>query len=111
MDQKHIAGIGNIYASEILFRAAISPYRAIGDLTIAEREALLEATDHILQSAIANFGTTYTAYQTVSGESGENQHFLQVYQREGQNCYRCGELVIKTVQGSRSTFYCAKCQL
>lgn len=110
MDQRYIAGIGNIYASEILFRARLSPHRKTHELKSRERAALFQAIPAILASAVENFGTTYSAYRTVTGESGENQHFLQVYQREGEPCHRCGRAIIKTVMGSRSTFYCEKCQ-
>lgn len=110
MDQQHIAGIGNIYASEILFAAGISPYRQVSTVNNRERHQLIEAINKILSAAIENFGTTYTAYQTVSGESGNNQKFLQVYQREGLPCSRCGTSITKSIQGSRSTFYCQQCQ-
>lgn len=110
MNQTPIAGIGNIYASEILFEAALSPYRKTDTLTAGEAERLLQAIGRILNDAIERFGTTYSAYRTVNGQSGENQNFLKVYQREGRPCVSCGETIVKTVMGSRSTFYCPRCQ-
>ncbi len=110
MDQAHIAGIGNIYASEILHDAHILPKRPVKDLTNKETEALWQSITKILDLAIEKFGTSYSAYRTVSGETGDNQNFLQVYQRNDKPCYRCGEVVQKVVMGSRSTFYCEGCQ-
>lgn len=110
MDQGYIAGIGNIYASEMLFTARISPYRKTDQLSPAEVAALYREMHAILQSAIENYGTTYSAYQTVDGASGDNQNFLKVYQLEGQPCSNCGSPIIKTILGSRSTFYCEECQ-
>ncbi len=110
MDQKILAGIGNIYASEALFDAEISPFRRANELSKRESERLYFSILRILNSAIDRFGTTYTAYRTVDGTSGNNQHFLQVYQRAGQPCYRCGKTIEKIVQNSRSTFFCPHCQ-
>ena len=110
MEQSFITGIGNIYASEILFRAGISPFRISDSLTETECAALFEAIHEVLNAAIERFGTTYTAYRTVNGTGGENQNFLNVYQRAGAPCTRCGAEIYKTVMGSRSTFYCQQCQ-
>ena len=110
MDQGQIAGIGNIYASEMLHAAALSPYRKTDSLNQGEIEALYKAMLTILEAAIENFGTTYSAYQTVAGESGENQHFLNVYQLDGQACSRCDSIIEKVQLGNRSTFYCKNCQ-
>ena len=110
MDQQFIAGIGNIYASEMLHDAQISPHRKTSDLSDNERDKLFGAVGKILGAAIEKFGTTYSAYRTVNGASGENQHFLQVYQRNGQPCYRCGAEIQKISLGNRSTFFCPACQ-
>jgi len=110
MDQHKLAGIGNIYASEILFDAAISPFRKTGDLQTSEIQAMYAAIHRILNAAIDRFGTTYSAYRTVTGQAGENQNFLKVYQRGGLPCYQCGQEIIKTMLGNRSTFYCENCQ-
>lgn len=110
MDQSRIAGIGNIYASEMLHRAKISPLRRAGELNPVEVKTLHRALKKILSSAIENFGTTYSAYRTVNGSTGRNQNFLKVYQREALPCLTCGESIRKVIQGSRSTFYCPRCQ-
>jgi formamidopyrimidine-DNA glycosylase len=110
MDQRYIAGVGNIYASEMLHLAGISPLRKTGSLTAAEIDKLYAALFEVLNGAIERFGTTYSAYRTVSGVSGENQHFLKVYQRDGEPCYQCGLPLRKIVLGSRSTFFCENCQ-
>lgn len=110
MNQAHIAGIGNIYASEILFEGFISPLRRTNELNQEESAALHRATGSVLTAAIEKFGTTYSAYRTMDGTAGENQHFLKVYQRAGEGCYRCGSIIQKMVLGSRSTFYCGGCQ-
>lgn len=110
MNQKPIAGIGNIYASEILFDAAILPQRKADSLMDAEITRLHTAIHKILHAAIDRFGTTYDAYRTVNGESGRNQHFLKVYQRAGQPCVSCGSGILKKVMGNRSTFFCNNCQ-
>jgi len=110
MDQSIVAGIGNIYASEILFEAGVSPLRSTDSLINREVKGIYLVIRSVLKKAIERFGTTYSAYRTVDGESGQNQHFLKVYQREGQPCYRCGTPIKKIILGSRSTFFCINCQ-
>ncbi len=110
MNQAYIAGIGNIYANEILYLAKLSPYRRTNEVTPAEAARLLAAIRQVLQRAIERFGTTYSAYRTVNGTEGENQHFLKVYHRNDHSCPNCGELIVKTVLGNRSTFFCPRCQ-
>ncbi|MEJ2050727.1 MAG: zinc finger domain-containing protein, partial [Calditrichota bacterium] len=105
-----IAGIGNIYANEILFRAGINPFRPAKSINRKEREKLFQAIRYILEKAISHFGTTYSAFQTVEGNDGENQNFLKVYQKEGESCSRCGGEIKKVYINNRSTFYCEKCQ-
>jgi len=110
MDQTMMAGIGNIYASEILFDARIHPDRKSSELNNAEIHRMYRSVKKILTQAIDRFGTTYTAYLTVEGTPGENQNFLRVYQRDGQECVNCQTLIKKYTLNSRSTFYCPKCQ-
>ncbi len=110
MDQTRLAGIGNIYANEILFEARISPFRRTCTLQEEEIRRLHRAICQVLTLAIQRFGTTYSAYRTVSGESGQNQHFLRVYQRAGQPCRRCGAPIERIRIDNRSTFFCTKCQ-
>ncbi len=110
MEQSIIAGIGNIYANEILFRARISPERMTRSLAEEEVRRLYKAVPLVLRRAVDRLGTTYRAYRTVEGESGENQNFLNVYQQDGKPCRRCGTRIQKIVIGNRSTFYCPLCQ-
>jgi len=110
MNQSVLAGIGNIYANEILFNAGISPFRKSNDLKEEEIAGLYSSVRLILNQAMKKFGTSYSAYRTVSGEKGKNQRFLKVYQRTNQECYRCSNPIKKIVMGSRSTFYCENCQ-
>jgi formamidopyrimidine-DNA glycosylase len=108
--QDRLVGLGNIYASEILFVAGISPLRAAGSLTAAERERLLRATRQVLRRAIRNCGTTVSDFQDARGLTGTYQRFLKVYGREDDPCDGCGAPVVRLVQQQRSTFYCAHCQ-
>jgi formamidopyrimidine-DNA glycosylase len=110
MDQRRIAGIGNIYANEILFDAGIHPSRPAGGLSKGEIQRLYQSVHKIIQSAIERFGTSYTAYLTVEGTTGENQNFLKVYQKNGEFCPVCGGTIDKIILNSRSTFFCKKCQ-
>jgi formamidopyrimidine-DNA glycosylase len=110
MDQRRIAGIGNIYANEILFDAGIHPTRPAGGLSQGEIQRLYQSVHKIIQTAIERFGTSYTAYLTVEGTAGENQNFLKVYQKNGESCPLCGGTIAKIILNSRSTFFCKKCQ-
>jgi len=110
MRQDRLAGIGNIYASEILFLAGINPQRPAGALDTAEVAALLCATRTVLRKAIKHCGTTFSDFQDSSGEMGGFQRFLKVYGRAGQPCRRCRGKIERIMQGQRSTFYCPACQ-
>jgi formamidopyrimidine-DNA glycosylase len=109
MDQKFIVGVGNIYASEALFRARISPLVAAGSLSKARSAALAQGVKEVLQEAIEFRGTTLLDYRDANGEKGEFSKRLRVYGREGEECVRCGERIVRMVQGGRSTFYCPGC--
>jgi len=108
--QDRLVGLGNIYASEILYAAAVSPAREAGSLDRRERRRLLEAIRRVLRRAIGNNGTTLSDFRNAHGESGSNQHYLRVYGREGQPCPRCATTVLREVQQQRSTYYCPACQ-
>lgn len=117
LDQGIVAGIGNIYACEALFRAGISPRRLAHSLTSARHstgrtERLAEAVREVLKDAIAAGGSTLRDYVQTDGELGYFQHAFQVYDREGSACARagCGGTVARIVQSGRSTFYCPACQ-
>lgn len=110
LDQRRIAGIGNIYASEALFRARIDPRRACGTLTKKEHRRLHRALRAVLREALAAEGTSLRDFKAVNGRSGEFQERLRVYGREGIPCGRCGSPIVRIVQAGRSTFLCPSCQ-
>lgn len=110
LDQKVIAGIGNIYADETCFFARVRPSRRIASLTRVERQALYRGMRSILALAIAKKGTTADAYRTATGDKGSMMPFLKVYSREGQRCKRCSGSITKTVLAGRGTHYCPSCQ-
>lgn len=110
LDQKRVAGIGNIYASEILYGARLSPRRRAGTLTRREWELVARETHHVLGQAIARMGTTFSTYRTLWNEPGGYAEKLRVYDRAGEPCRRCGTPIRRMVQGQRSTFYCPRCQ-
>ena len=108
--QDRLVGLGNIYASEILFAARLHPERPAGSLDPHELRRLHRATRRVLRQAIDCCGTTFSDYRTSWGVRGGFQEFLGVYARAGEPCRRCGQLVERvTIQG-RSTFWCPRCQ-
>jgi len=110
MDQRVVAGIGNIYAAEILFRAGVRPTRRAGRLKRIELERIVEATAPILRAAIDGRGTTFRTYRDSSGRPGDFVTRLQVYGRAGEPCYTCSTTIRSTTVGQRSSFYCPTCQ-
>ncbi|HTY56815.1 MAG TPA: bifunctional DNA-formamidopyrimidine glycosylase/DNA-(apurinic or apyrimidinic site) lyase [Candidatus Binataceae bacterium] len=110
MDQRVVAGIGNIYAAEILFRAGVRPTRRAGRLKRAEIERIVDATAPILNAAIDGRGTTFRSYRDSSGRPGDFVTRLKVYGRAGEPCYVCGTPIRTTTLGQRSSFYCLTCQ-
>ncbi len=110
LDQKLIAGIGNIYADEALFMAGIRPDRAAGSLSPEEALRLSRAIKRVLRQGIEKRGTTFRDYRDGNNEPGRFQEQLQAYGREGEKCTRCGELIIRAAIGGRSSHYCESCQ-
>ena len=110
LDQSIIAGIGNIYASEILFDSHIHPSVPGDKLTKPKLNRIIDSTRKILEASIENAGTTISDYKRVDDKSGGFQNFLKVYGKEGADCIECQSEVKKIVFGGRSTFYCPKCQ-
>lgn len=110
LDQRMIAGLGNIYACEALFQAGIHPARRCATLTGAESERLVAAIRSVLRAAIRNQGTSFSDFMGADGNRGRNQQFLKVFQREGDSCIRCGSPIQRIRQGGRSSFCCARCQ-
>ena len=118
IDQRLIAGLGNIYACEALFSARISPKRLAGTLATKtgkatqKTKALVDSVKAVLEDAIKSGGSSLRDYKRADGSLGEFQHRFKVYGREGKPCARkgCGGTVRRIVQGGRSTFYCPTCQ-
>lgn len=110
LDQHRIAGIGNIYADEALFRAGIRPRKAAGRLTRKESEALATAVRQVLQEAIAAGGSSIRDYVDAHGESGHFQDAHFVYGRGGRPCKVCGTTLKKITVAGRTTVYCPHCQ-
>ena len=110
LDQRRVAGVGNIYASEALYRARIDPRRPAGSLDTEEVRRLHRAVRAVLREALESAGTTLRDYRAVNGRSGSFQTRLDVYQREGVGCPGCARPISRIVQAGRSSFFCAGCQ-
>lgn len=110
LDQSIVAGLGNIYAAEALFRARIHPAACSNGLTAAQLERLAGKCTEILREAIASKGTTFRDFRLSDGREGTFQSFLMVYGREGKACRVCSEPIHRIVQSSRSSFFCPNCQ-
>lgn len=112
LDQTHVAGVGNIYASEILHRARVAPHRPANRLSAAEAKRIVHSTREVLRAAIAAGGTTISDHTDALGRPGTYQHHLRVYDREGESCTAsgCAGEIERTVQGGRSTYLCPVCQ-
>jgi formamidopyrimidine-DNA glycosylase len=112
LDQRVVAGLGNIYVCEALYRARIHPERPAGELKPAELRRLAEAVPKVLEEAIEAGGSTLRDYRNADGDLGYFQHAFRVYGREGEPCVdaKCRGVVQRIVQGGRSTFFCRPCQ-
>lgn len=110
MDQKRVVGVGNIYASEALFRARVDPRTPADELTRPQAKRIREAVREVLQESIDYRGTTLLDYRDASGQPGAFVQRLRVYDREGEPCVNCHRPIVRLVQGGRSTFFCAHCQ-
>lgn len=111
LDQNVVAGIGNIYADEALWRAQLHPLRSSSTLDLQEIERLHDAIRSALESGLRNGGSTLRDYRNAYGEAGTNQQHFFAYDRHGQPCQRCGAMIIKTFVGQRGTHYCPECQI
>ena len=110
LDQRVVAGLGNIYACEALFRAGISPKRLALSVPGARAERLVPAIKSVLRDALAAGGSSLRDYAHADGELGYFQHHFSVYDREGKPCHRCGTKIRRIIQSGRSTFFCPSCQ-
>lgn len=112
LDQKVVAGVGNIYACEALHRSHISPQRQSATIKGVKADRLVTAVRDVLEEAIRSGGSTLRNYSTTSGELGYFQHNFKVYGKEGDNCptQSCKGVIQRITQAGRSTFYCPHCQ-
>ena len=112
LDQKVIAGLGNIYADETLFYAGVHPETRAGDLTRVEVERILAGARATMQAAIDSGGSTMATYVRPDGTTGDYlEKFAQVFRREGKACPRCGAKIVKLRVAGRGTHICPKCQV
>ena len=105
-----IAGIGNIYANDILHAAGVHPFKTAKKITQAEADRLLIATRKILKLSLKLRGTSIDDYRDTAGEKGYYAQRRLIYQREGEKCPHCNHLVKRVKKGGRSAFFCPKCQ-
>jgi formamidopyrimidine-DNA glycosylase len=110
LDQAVLAGLGNIYVDEALFRAGIAPRRAADALSAAETAVLRDAIVATLSEALERGGTSFRDYLSVAGNRGGNMPNLRVFRRDGEPCPRCGVLVERMVLAGRGTHWCPGCQ-
>ncbi len=110
LDQKLVAGLGNIYVDEVLFAAGVRPMRLSSDITKAEAIKIYQIIPKILSLAIKHRGTTFSNYVDSKGKRGNFSSMLQVYGRGKENCLKCSSAIIKTKIAGRGTHYCPNCQ-
>ena len=112
LDQSVVAGLGNIYVCEVLFRAGVSPTRKAANLSAKRIAELVPHIREVLSEAIQAGGSSLKDYRQTDGELGYFQHNFQVYDREGERCQTpdCSGIIARITQSGRSTFYCKQCQ-
>lgn len=111
LDQTIICGLGNIYADEALFYAKVHPKRKAGTLSLVETEKLVEGARVVMERSLEAGGSTLRNYVKSDGTKGDYLTlFAEVFNRQGENCRRCGEKIVKTKVGGRGTHFCPKCQ-
>jgi formamidopyrimidine-DNA glycosylase len=110
LDQRRLAGVGNIYADEALFRAGLHPLRPAGRVSAHQHARLREALIEVLQSGIDARGASIDDFRHVDGVSGAFQDEFLVHRRAGEPCPRCGRTIVKIVVGGRGTYVCESCQ-
>ncbi len=110
LDQRRLAGIGNIYADEALYEAGIDPRRLGGDLTPDEVSRLYRAIRQVLEAGVESRGASFRDYIDADGREGSMQLYVKVFRRTGKPCYRCGAPIERVKVGGRSTHFCPKCQ-
>ena len=111
LDQSGVAGVGNIYADEALFRAELHPLSPAGSMKPEHLEALRDAVVAALEAGIDAGGSSIDDYRDARGEKGTMQNEFLVHTREGEDCVRCGGTIVRIVVGGRSTYFCPGCQV
>ncbi len=111
LDQTVVAGLGNIYADEVLFQAGVHPERPLGTLTDEENQRLAQAMREILHASIEQRGTTFRDYVDGNNQKGGYQEFLRVFQKLNQPCPNCGQQIQRIKVAGRSSYFCPHCQL
>jgi formamidopyrimidine-DNA glycosylase len=110
LDQRCLAGLGNIYTDEVLFRERLSPLRRSDSLSRAGARSLAESIRAVLRAALRRRGTSISDYVDPGGRRGGFQFVLQVYGRDGEACPRCGSAIVRTIVAGRGTWTCPRCQ-
>jgi formamidopyrimidine-DNA glycosylase len=110
LNQSKIAGIGNIYADEMLHRAGINPLRRLDELTPEDIDRLYFSMREVLSEAISRGGSSVSDYVDLRGARGGFQDVHRVYRRAGESCPSCGEIICRELVGGRSSYYCPRCQ-
>lgn len=110
LNQRWIAGVGNIYADEACFLAKVLPWRQVSSLSLKETEKLFRGVEETLRIAVENRGTTFRNFVDGQGKEGKNAEFLRVFGRQGQDCVFCAAPIVKTRHAGRGTHYCPACQ-
>lgn len=110
LDQRRLAGLGNIYVDEALYEARIRPDTPAANLSLAATQRLFASTRAVLLRGIENRGASFKDYVDGQGRPGEQHNHVQVFRRTGKPCYACATLIVRTTVGGRSTHYCPKCQ-
>jgi formamidopyrimidine-DNA glycosylase len=110
LNQKVISGLGNIYVDEACFRAGVLPFRAANSLTTAEKKALFKHCSDVMMESIERGGTTFYSFLSADGKKGNFSDELEVFDRAGQPCYKCGNIISKIKHAGRGTHFCSTCQ-
>jgi formamidopyrimidine-DNA glycosylase len=111
LDQRHLAGIGNIYADEILWWTGLSPKRPCGALSASDGDRLAQEIPRRLGEGVRFLGCSLSDFVDTQGKQGDFQNWLQAYGKQGQTCGRCGGTFLRTVVAGRGTSYCPGCQV
>ena len=110
LDQSLMAGLGNIYVNEVLYRAKINPNRKTKDVSLKELQLLINISDKVLTKATQLGGTSIHSFKSLNDEEGEYQHELKVHLKEGELCEVCFNPILKTKVNGRGTYWCSTCQ-